>query len=62
MTLVLTILKLYFISVIQGSMTIYNPTFGMQAEHLKMTFLFGLLIFGSIVDNVSNLLPVTLVV
>lgn len=45
--------KLYCISVIQGSMTIYNPAMGYNYIYLKMTFLIGMMIFGNIVDNVS---------
>ena len=46
--------KLYCISVIQGSMTIYNPAMGYNYIYLKMTFLIGMMIFGNIVDNVSQ--------
>lgn len=55
-TLLMNIVKLYAISLIQGSMTVYNTS--ISYEHgqifLKMTFLFGLIIFGNIVDNVSQ--------
>ena len=45
--------KLYLISLIQGSMTLYNPAFGQVSIFLKMTFTFGLMIIGNVVDNVS---------
>ena len=35
-------------------MTIYNPSFGANIFYLKMTFMLGLLIFGNIVDNISQ--------
>ena len=46
--------KLYIISLIQGSMTIYSPSVGKNQVMLKMTFLFGLIIIGNVIDNVSN--------
>jgi len=42
------------ISIIQGSLTIYNTVFPKTQIYLKMTFLIGLAIFGNIVDNVSQ--------
>ena len=46
--------KFYAISLIQGSMTIYNPSFGKFQVFLKMTFILGLMIIGNVVDNVSQ--------
>jgi len=47
--------KLYIISVIQGSMTIYNTAFEKEVITLKITFLLGLVIVGNVVDNISHL-------
>jgi len=54
LTLAICMVKLYIISVIQGSMTIYNSSFGRLAIFLKMTFMLGLIIVGNVVDNVSQ--------
>ena len=54
LTLALCMVKLYIISTIQGSITIYNPEFGKFQDNLKLTFMFGLIIFGNVVDNVSQ--------
>ena len=35
-------------------MTIYNPAMGYNYIYLKMTFLIGMMIFGNLVDNVSQ--------
>jgi len=35
-------------------MTIYNTAFGKEKLFLEMTFLFGLIIIGNILDNVSQ--------
>ena len=54
LTFIMAFLKLYSIGLIQGSMTIYNAAFGKNVTFLKMTFLLGLIIFGNIVDNISQ--------
>ena len=46
--------KLYVISLIQGSMTVYSPSVGGSQVILKETFMLGLIVFGNIVDNVSQ--------
>ena len=46
-------IKLYVISIIQGSETFYNPAFGQSRLFLKLTFMFGLFVVGNVVDNVS---------
>ena len=46
--------KLYIISVLQGSMTIYNTAFEKEILFLKTTFLLGLIIVGNVVDNMSH--------
>ena len=35
-------------------MTIYNTSFALEQVSLKMTFTFGLVVIGNIVDNVSQ--------
>ena len=35
-------------------MTIYNTTFTVVQVYLKMTFMFGLVVIGNVVDNVSQ--------
>ena len=52
-TIAIAMCKLYCISIIQGSMTIYNTSFALEQVSLKMTFTFGLVVIGNIVDNVS---------
>ena len=54
MTLLIAMVKLYVISIIQGSETFYNPAFGQTKLFLKLTFLFGIFIIGNVVDNVSQ--------
>ena len=52
--MVIAMSKLYCISIIQGSMTIYNTSFEMVQVYMKMTFMFGLIVIGNVVDNVSQ--------
>ena len=54
LTFFLAIIKLYCITLIQGGMTIFNANFGEKNYILKLSFLFGLTIFGNLVDNVSQ--------
>ena len=50
----LALIKLYLISVIQGSLTVYNIGFSESQIFLKMSFMIGLVIFGNIIDNISH--------
>lgn len=53
-TLLMAVCKLYCISTVQGSMTIYNTSFAVLQTYLKMTFMFGLLVIGNVTDNISQ--------
>lgn len=52
--LFLAMIKLYCMSIILGSMTIYNTSFfDGEVITMKLTFMFGLVVFGNLVDNYS---------
>ena len=47
-------IKIYTMTVIQGSITIYSPIMGTKNYLVKVMFLLGLLVFGNIIDNISQ--------
>ena len=46
-------LKLYGICVIQGALTVYNTEFS-DGVLTRMTYMFGLVVFGNLIDNISK--------
>ena len=45
---------MYLICTLQGSMTFFGGNFDKEDEQQRMAFLFGIIITGSIVDNVET--------
>ena len=50
----LAFVKLYFISLLQGVLTISRVEFDNADVLLKVSFLVGLLVVGNIIDNIST--------
>ena len=47
-------LRMYSISMLQGGITIFRESISSDEYELRMSFLFGYVIIGNIVDNVSS--------
>lgn len=54
MVFLLAFVKLYFISLLQGVLTISRVEFDNADVLLKVSFLVGLLVVGNIIDNIST--------
>ena len=54
MVFFLAFVKLYFISLLQGLLTISRVEFDNADVLLKVSFLVGLLVVGNIIDNIST--------
>ena len=54
MVFFLAFVKLYFISLLQGVLTISRVEFDNADVLLKVSFLVGLLVVGNIIDNIST--------
>ena len=54
MLIMLCTLKMYIISVLQGRVTIFSHTFGINDYELRIAFIFGYFIVGNFVDNIST--------
>ena len=54
MIILLSALKMYFISVMQGEVTMFSHLFTPDEYSLRMAFVFGYLLVGNIVDNLSK--------
>ena len=54
LTVLLCSVKMFLISTLQGGVTLFRDTSGSDENRLRMAFLFGYIIVGNIVDNISN--------
>ena len=54
MLIILCALKMYFISVMQGEVTMFSHLFNESEYSLRMAFIFGYVLVGNIVDNLAK--------
>ena len=54
MIILLSALKMYFISVMQGEVTMFSHLFNENEYSLRMAFIFGYVLVGNIVDNLAK--------
>ena len=54
MIILLSALKMYFISVMQGEVTMFSHLFNENEYSLRMAFIFGYVLAGNIVDNLAK--------
>ena len=60
MIILLCALKMYFISVMQGEVTMFSHLFSENEYSLRMAFVFGYVLVGNVVDNLAK--PKTLAI
>ena len=53
-TFALCACKLYMISCLQGSMTVYVADFDLILYELRIAYLIGVVLVGNVVDNIGN--------